>query len=223
LLARLSDADLANAWRLAEYLLLDGACFTCLEDVVVQRALRTGTDNQLLPSLVMAHLGVIAVRTAALRQLATYHYFAAHDRVARGLDVPTGALKMAIAAKWGHWDMLLQARAAGVPWNEDVTNCAARGGHLRLLQQLRQAGCPWNNFVVWGACEQGHDKLAVWALDNGAPTFSYWLGDAAQRGRLTALRWAQSKARLSTADIPLLREVAAKAGHNAVVAWLDRL
>jgi hypothetical protein len=36
-LARLSDADLANLWRLADYLMLDEACLKCLEDVVVQR------------------------------------------------------------------------------------------------------------------------------------------------------------------------------------------
>src|SRR4051812_943480 len=32
-LARLSDADVANVWRLAEYLLLDADCVACLLDI----------------------------------------------------------------------------------------------------------------------------------------------------------------------------------------------
>jgi hypothetical protein len=42
-LARLSDADIANAWRLADYVLLDATCFRCLQDVVVQRRARAGS------------------------------------------------------------------------------------------------------------------------------------------------------------------------------------
>jgi hypothetical protein len=103
-LARLSDADLANAWRLAEYLLLDGACSSCLEDVVVQRALRSGTANQLLPYRVMAPGGGVATRTSAIRDREGFsynHLFVGDrvlfERVARGLDVPT-ALTIRVAA-----------------------------------------------------------------------------------------------------------------------------
>jgi hypothetical protein len=98
-LARLSDADLANAWRLAEYLLLDGACFKSLEDVVVQRALRSGTANQLLPYLVMAPGGGVATRTSTIHGRATCYGSAAHIRAARGLDVPTGAGGLGAAAE----------------------------------------------------------------------------------------------------------------------------
>ena len=35
-LARLSDADLAEAWRLADYLYLDESCSSVLQDVAVQ-------------------------------------------------------------------------------------------------------------------------------------------------------------------------------------------
>jgi hypothetical protein len=70
---------------------------------------------------------------------------------------------------------------------------------------------------------QRHERLAVWALDNGAPTSPSWLRTAAHSGCLAVLQWAQSKARLPPADIPQLRDVAAEAGHNAVVAWLDSL
>jgi hypothetical protein len=47
-LARLSDADIANLWRLADYLMLDATCFRCLEDVAVQREVRSGVPNRLL-------------------------------------------------------------------------------------------------------------------------------------------------------------------------------
>jgi hypothetical protein len=47
-LARLSDADIANALRLSNYLLLDTVCLTCLEDVATQRQV---THGALGPSL----------------------------------------------------------------------------------------------------------------------------------------------------------------------------
>jgi hypothetical protein len=77
-LARLANADIANLWRLTDYLMLDTACLKCLEDVIVQRQLRSGIVNQLLPAS--------AISPGRRADMLT---FVGLSRVAKGLAVPT--------------------------------------------------------------------------------------------------------------------------------------
>jgi hypothetical protein len=69
-LARLSDADLANAWRLAEYLLLSADCFRCLDEVTAQRRIRSAgvVNHRLVPTTNASLLaGAVAIRWAAFQ------------------------------------------------------------------------------------------------------------------------------------------------------------
>jgi hypothetical protein len=217
-LARLGDADIASLLRLADYLMLDAACGGCLEDVVVQRQARTGVLNR----LIAVHNVTITKRLREISE-AQCGLFNPVPHLARGIVVPVNTNATFTTAKWGHWDLLLQAQAAGVAWDDNVTWGAACGGHLRLLQQLRQAGCPWHSYVVQSACQQGHDGLAIWALEHGAPTFDGWLAKATLCGRLPVLQWAWSRGRLPTGNIPVLRHQAVVWGHGHIVAWLDEV
>jgi hypothetical protein len=215
-LARLSDADIANAWHLADYLMLDAACVVCLEDVVVQRQARSGVANRLIavPS------NNVNKRVAEVMEALSLS--CANQCVARGIVVP-GYKNIDTAASWGHWDLLLQARAAGVEWDTYLTHCAACAGHLRMLQQLLEAGCPWSPFVVPSAVDNGNSSLAILALEHGAPTFDDWLSYTARCGCLPVLQWAWSHGRLPAETIPELRWHALNQRHGHVVVWLDEV
>jgi hypothetical protein len=123
--------------------MLDAACFICIEDVVVQRAVRSATGNQLLPAEANAKGSRIRMRTNEICDKAAYPLAPYAGVIARGLMVPNSST-LHIAALWGHWDLLQQARLAGVPWGELVARWATTGGHLGLL---RRRGCPW--IGVW--------------------------------------------------------------------------
>jgi hypothetical protein len=219
-LAWLSDADVANLWRLADYLMLDAASFHCLEDVAVQRHLRSGVPNRLLC------LGASSKDTIAMRVndvVGPLRYCSHHtDAVARGLSMPTDIDDM-IEAHWAHWDLLLQARAAGIHWTHSLTATAAWYDHSRLLQRLRQAGCPWNGDVVRNACWSGNENIAIWALDNGAPTYGGWLETATRLGCQQVLRWAWEHGRLPPNMIPELEQTARNYDQSAIATWLDSL
>jgi hypothetical protein len=215
-LACLSDADIANAARLADYLMLDAVCICCLTDVSVQRQLRSGVKNSLLPESVSA--GAHARVLKALDSLPTLTSFV---NTARGLTVPTDTHYVRIASKWGHWDLMLQARAAGVEWR-DVRGMADAAwlGHLPMLRQLRQHGCAWDEGVISSAWLRGHECLAIWALDNGAPSPDNWLDSVARSGCLRVLRWAWEHGR-NTQVLPRLKQAAFF--RTDVVKWLDSL
>jgi hypothetical protein len=139
------------------------------------------------------------------------------------VDVPTDeGAEVELAALWGHWDQLLLARAAGVPWYEDTAFGAANGGHLRLLQQLHYHGCPWDYMVLEVAIANQNVEVAIWCLDHGVPDYGdYTWRLAAQAGCLEVLQWASNHKQLVMTDIPELRQIAAAEGHTDIIAWLD--
>jgi hypothetical protein len=223
-LALLSDADIANLWRLADYLMLDAACFRCLEDVVVQREVRSGVPNQLL-SMEAANKHKIIVRVADLIDCLP-RYDKHVESVARGLSMPVDGADTAAAANWAHWDLLLQARAAGIQWTHRLATAAASCGHLHLLQRLRHEGCPWDEDVVRTACVRyesmrhacwRYESIAVWALENGAPTYGNWLETATRSGCQQVLLWAWDHGRLPANKIPALKWNATHIGER--IGW----
>ncbi len=216
-LARLSDADTANACRLADYLMLDHVCIRYLEDVAVQREARSNIGSQLLIGPLINRVGV---RIKEIKSHMEY-YQPWESAVARGLVVPTTlAVALHLAGQWGHTTFIQQARAAGMASNASACSGAARGGHLRLLQQLHQAGFPWDAHVINLACMCKHEKLAIWAFEHGAPVDPYWYDIAAVCGCLKALNWAHTHGRLSTSNLVRLRE---RCHRVDVQAWLDTL
>jgi hypothetical protein len=127
------------------------------------------------------------------------------------------------ATVWGHWDLLLQTRAAGVRWDANLTLWAAFGGHRRLLQRLRHAGCPWHQDLVSFACLGRQPKVAIWAIDNGAPIHDRWLWQATHHGCLELLQWAHSVGRLPLDEVRKLLKVAIYHGYGDLADWLEGL
>jgi hypothetical protein len=196
-LALLSDADISNLWRVADYLMLDTVCITCLEDILVQRPSRTNLDiscallGQLSPSAATR----ISMRVRRIREQAATHPYAAHRAAVRGIDVPVDSYEMMMAAAWGHEGLIQMAHAQGVAWGEHITAHAARGGHLRVLQLLRQYGCPWSERTVYVSMRE-HPKIAVWALDNGAPVTPNCTAAAFHYGCLPVIQWLRDHGHL---------------------------
>jgi hypothetical protein len=244
-LAKLPDADIANCCRLADYLMLDEACLSCLEDVVVQRQARSGVINELLPPGVSADnvyhrsLQLVDAIDSDYR-LIRWSEDAEREalvRVALGMAVPSASnpASMAAAVTWGHMAAVLLALTqppegpGGVGAVEvKVTGrsaCwrAASGGHLPMLKLLRELGFPWGREVVLRATLNGRDDIAIWALEHGAPVHKRWLVSAARWNRLRVLQWADAHSRLPDSDIPAAREAAARGNHTEVGAWLDEI
>jgi hypothetical protein len=94
-LAHLSDADIANAWRLVDYLMLDAACVRCLEDVTVQRQARSGVANQLITAPIRNVIKRLSFLTALLSVPVVTPL-----AIARGVDVPD-AHRLFETALWG--------------------------------------------------------------------------------------------------------------------------
>jgi hypothetical protein len=227
-LSHLSNADIANLWRLADYLLLDAACFGCLEDVLVQRQVRSGINNSLrFPTANLRRVDVVCIRTSEILQHLRNLYWPS-DRVARGVDAPVDRYSMSTAASWGHcdWGLLLQSRARGVEWLLAATSGAAIGGHLGLLQQLRHEGCPWDESVIKRGCLMGHSRLVIWAVEHYAPCPQSWLCYAAHGGCLAVLQWAQDRGLLPAEEVPNLKSAAAvslSSTRGTIIEWLDKL
>jgi hypothetical protein len=235
-LATLTNADIANAWRLADYLLLDAACCACLADVATQRQLRTGVPNALLSVL---HADRVCVRLeAALALLSDSLEYAGRveeskgvvidtPRVVRGLDVPTTPHLMRVAARWGHLHLLLLGRAAGLALQIGLVLAAASNGQLRLLRQLQRLGSPWGESAIWFANFSGHsDTAARWLLACGEPVLSTWPLMGFNYGRLALLQWAWRCGRLPRKFLPQLRTSIAESEESAepgMLEWLNSL
>jgi hypothetical protein len=246
-LARLSDADIANAWRLADYLLLDEACAACLRDVVVQRELRTGVVNRLYPLRRKGIMVATWARLEAIRAMPPRGYLFDTDyRLVRGVAVPRDAWECKVAAMWGQAGPLLEETARAI-WStdSDVATNASFGRHWALLRRLVSEGCPLNQQVVINACYHGEEGEAVWALEQGAVPGHYngrntdddddygwwprmrshthawddWLRVAAHCGCLAVLAWARARGRLPDDALPGLRW----RGTPEVRAWMDGL
>lgn len=248
-LANLSGADVANLWRLAEYLLLDALCLRCIADVVVQRQLRSGVRNHLLSPV---QSEVVVQRVADVDALLEWEHddLQGQIEVAKGLAVPWDWCSMETAALWGQQEAVQQARAARVEWDSYATQGdsyvpaeAAAGGHLRLLQWMRQQAppCPWDDHVILASTCRHHNHVAIWALENKAPRPSAWIEQAAKWGNLTVLQWARNHGRLQSSQMEMLLKAALdeevfkyvkpsslpapelRAGKQAVVTWLQSL
>ncbi len=238
-LARLPDAELAHAWRLADYLMADTSVVRCLQDVAVQRRARTGVARGLLRALPTQR--AIRARLAEVMDVVRWHVPEIEPLV-RGLRLPRTEsltalwIQCSITARWGHAHQLLALRALGVEWGTSWTANAAYGGQLPLLQRLVELGCPWDDAVVSCAASQGHLALVLWALRAGAPSDDKFWRYVVTLGRrwLPVLQWALDSARLSRGSLGAMIDAAAddpyvvcmaeeRAGHTEVWAWYKTL
>jgi hypothetical protein len=221
-LARLSDADLSNLWRLADYLMLDARCVRCMEDVAVQRRLRSAVTTQLLPSA-----GVGA--RANMRQTITVSRIGSRSwcsAIARGLAIPKNINELNEAARWGHWELIHQAHATGLKWGAPTLRRAASCGQLGLVKKLRQGGCPWGivSTMLYWACFPDNEAVVIWMLENGLTlSGDLWLVLAAEQACMPVLQWACAHGLLPAEKKAKLRDAAEKRNQKEAVAWLDGL
>ena len=61
------------------------------------------------------------------------------------------------------------ARENGCPWDEKTCALAAEFGHLEMLKWARENGCPWDERTCSGAAEYGHLEVLKWARANDCP------------------------------------------------------
>jgi hypothetical protein len=194
-LARLSDVDIANAWRLADYLTLSRACVLLLKYVALQRWLRSGVRNYFFDDAQTAELrGDYDIIEKFFNDI-DMQRGTTRFSIALGLEQPATTAEMYIAATWGQLQTIRGARSDGCPWDEMVLAAAASHGHLDTLKYLRQAGCPWNDAAFGGAMVSFRSSLAIkltllWLLEHGAPLPTAWLEIAADMGRTYVLQWA---------------------------------
>jgi hypothetical protein len=206
---KLSNADLSNACRLGEYLLLDTACYSCLEDVVVQRLARTGVDNQLLTAW---------LREAARKRVAWIMNQLPDHREWRLVCMGVGGVRsyagqvagnlLFYAAKWGHVTEIAEHVDASNARSSDVSYAAIGGGQLRVLQLIVKSRQGWpGSEALYYCIRECQDGLTAWALEHGAPTYYQYVDDAVMYSNLPALQWARSQRHLNDADVPRLLEL----------------
>jgi hypothetical protein len=149
--AVLNDDEVAAALRIVDYLMLDkdlgDICLGCLEDVLVQRQLRTGSVNEAASSVLLPDAAA-RVTSRIARVLRTLPPISRPTlrNIARGCfhHMPNNAEEMALAAQWNHEAAILASREADVPWDTQCVVRAARHYHLNLLTRLLGEGCPWD-------------------------------------------------------------------------------
>jgi hypothetical protein len=243
-LALLSNADIANLWRLADYFMADESASRCIEDVAVQRQARTGIRNQLLSDNYAVR---VAARVAAVLKIES-EASARSMAVVRGLISPPHPHNCLTAAKWGHWDLLRTAVSLGIPWDVTMSLGAAAGGQVctltsesaravsfpchssvsalqvALLRRLKEAGCPFDAQALRHAVALCQPRAAAWLLAELGATVTYadMATDAARYGCLPVLHWAYDRGRLaSAAEVAALRWRASSCGHSDVASWLE--
>jgi hypothetical protein len=120
-LACLSDADIAHLWRLGDFLLLDAVAFECLEDVIVQRRLRSEVANRLVEHLMLpparnSLLKRLAVIKWTMRECADLTGYRLSDDVAhliRGLTIPSSSKGLEVASMWHHSELVQRVGTVG--------------------------------------------------------------------------------------------------------------
>jgi hypothetical protein len=176
-LARLSDADIANAWQLADYLLFEESHFQHLEDVVLQRRARSNMANGLLAAIVGAEsrLTKLQSRLDKLHEL-TYvpASLACIDLDDRALTIGVGTNRMGFWEKKNASELYsLLARGLAPPVNAfEMEICAA-----------------------WGQIEAANTSLAKGSAV-GFPEKDWWTANTARiavdNGQLDMLKWLRS-------------------------------
>ncbi len=173
-LTRLSNADIVSAFKACDYLLLPPEYVKLLEDVAVQRQMRSNTRNHLLGDKVGAKVEprVSSINHRLLRYLENDTFGDGQQCIiaARGLCIPKGCgtRPYEAAAQWGHTNMLWEAgvlvpsRSLRTDWR--MTGAAAAGGHLMLLATMRKRGIDWDHRALEHAAARRDESLVIWML-----------------------------------------------------------
>jgi len=60
-------------------------------------------------------------------------------------------------------------RLEPLPWNEHTCRMAARGGHFHVLIWAREHNCPWDERTCAGAASIGNLQMLKWLHEQGCP------------------------------------------------------
>jgi hypothetical protein len=210
-LATLSVSQLRDAWRVADYLMMDAKP---LAEDAAQRVMRGFVADVDALGLTDEHRKEVV----ALLVPPPQHYSARKMKLARGKVAPKTAAEMAIAARWGQLSAIQRARSAGCRWNSHLCSEAAEGGHLELLQWVRSQPdpCPWDEHTCRNAAGDGQLEVLQWAHENGCPWDAHTCARAAWGGHLDVLQWLRSQ---GCPWDEWTCKAAAQDGHLAVLQW----
>jgi hypothetical protein len=125
----------------------------------------------------------------------------------------------AMAAKYGHLDLLKLMREKWYPWDSSTCSQAARRGHLHILQWVREKGCPWDDQTVYEAAVDGHLDLLKWARRNGCPMDQDVCYTAARYGQIEVLKWAREDGQLYKEELLVRR--ARYFDRHAMAEWIE--
>jgi hypothetical protein len=95
------------------------------------------------------------------------------------------------AAFYGHFEILMFLRSAGLNWDPITCQSAAEGGHLKILKWAREHGCLWDEATCAFAARRGDFKLLKWARKHGCPWDEDTCTFAVRGGNLEILKWAR--------------------------------
>lgn len=73
------------------------------------------------------------------------------------------------AAKFGLYDLLVDAHQHGCEWDGQCTKQAVINGYLRCLQYLHENGCPWDASITKDALVKKRYDCLKYAAENGCP------------------------------------------------------
>nr|UMO78432.1 Ankyrin repeat domain containing protein [Pandoravirus belohorizontensis] len=121
------------------------------------------------------------------------------------------------AARHGHLDCLIYARAKGHRWGMDTCCQAAAGGHLACLVYAHRNGCRWNGDECEAAAGHGHIDCLRYLAEHGCPVYSWTCVAAASGGHLDCMIFLAKKGALAD---DICRH-AASSGSVACLTWLD--
>jgi hypothetical protein len=165
----LTDADLANAWRLADLMALDRACVACIVDTVVQRAVRA---RKLSPLLAEGQTAAVVARVAEVQGIIDGLDGGRWD-VAAGIAAPdpgsAGSGRLATAARWGHVAALRDATSHLTSLSSSAAGtgaCAAASKRTAFAPiQATCSGGSWVEAVALAAIEGGQLAVLQWLLE----------------------------------------------------------
>jgi hypothetical protein len=168
-LAKLSDADIARAWEVADFLMLDRVFITCLADVVVQREVRTAaalvrSSRSLLTAEQRRNGGItLRVRKLELKSLPVAPGARLHSKfdprvvnqrcrvAATGVKMPADEKEFMLACRFGHVNTIREAHATlklakvkQMAKNAIAYGEAAYAGHWSVFNLLEQLRVPYH-------------------------------------------------------------------------------
>ncbi len=216
-LSRFSDADIANAWRLADYLMLPALAVRCLEDVSVQRTVRSSPGGgrskpkysplppaPLIPErlslLNEQQLRGVSTRVADIRDVV---YKSSNIlSLVSGVAIPVDGAQFYTSATWGHLSVLQAAHAAGCKGAaiRSAQNAPAFNGHKKVWEWLL-THASLHGPAIRHACMRGHQQMAIWAVARAPKHLLGTLQTATEFNSLHVLEWARDNGHLTQAMI----------------------